>query len=269
LWNRGAGGFPLLDFGMYRLPCRRYCPDGCVLEGRRDARHEDGAPGGIFWGGMRTAHHDLSSTRGREPSLLLRDFQLRILRGPVSAVVYGIWNDKPARDRRRGLRTSTETAGNGSRAGLGLHRQLHDQEIVGARHGVPCCGHGKAVLYRDGITALPRDGQSDSYYSAGHAIRFFMHDLLTLFDLPTLGSLPQLSNRIRDLDPIWEVTTKSSCRIDGGWKGEIDALLAKLLGALEELFSWRRDQLPKKHQIIEEVFRQSDPKRWLKFSLVR
>ena len=76
-----------------------------------------------------------------------------------------------------------------------------------------------------------------------------MHDLLTLFDLPTLGSLPQLSNRIRDLDPIWEVTTKSSCRIDGGWKGEIDALLAKLLGALEELFSWRRDQLPKKQQI--------------------
>ena len=126
-----------------------------------------------------------------------------------------------------------------------------------------------AVLYRDGITALRRDGQSDSYYSAGHTIRLFMHDLPTLFDLPTLGPLPQLSNRIRDLDPIWEATTKSSCRVDGGWKGEIDALLAKLLGALEEFFSWRRDQLPKKQQITEEVLRQSDPKRWLKFSLIR
>lgn len=137
---------------------------------------------------------------------------------------------------------------------------------------------GVAELYRDGITSPLRDEQSDSYYSAGHAIRLFMHDLPTLFDLPTLGSLPQLSNRIRDLDPIWEAATKSSCRVDGGWKGEIDILLAKLLGALEQFFSWRKDQLPKKQQITEEVFRQSDPapaglpsdlfelraKRWLK-----
>jgi hypothetical protein len=137
---------------------------------------------------------------------------------------------------------------------------------------------GVAALYRDGIAALHRDAQSDSYYSAGHAIRLLMHDLPTLFDLPTLGSLPQLSNKVRDLDPIWETACRSTCRVDGGWKGEIDALLAKLLGALEEFFSWRKDQLPKKQQITEEVFRRSDPaptglpadlferraKRWLK-----
>jgi hypothetical protein len=135
-----------------------------------------------------------------------------------------------------------------------------------------------AVLYRDGIETLQRESSSDIFYSAGHAIRLFMHDLPTLFDLPTLGSLPQLSNKIRDLDPVWEAACKSSCRVDGEWKGQIDASLGKLLCALEEFFSWRRDQLPKKQQIAEEVFRRSDPapvalppdlferraKRWLK-----
>jgi hypothetical protein len=118
---------------------------------------------------------------------------------------------------------------------------------------------GVAALYRDGIEALSRDAARGSLYPAGHAMRLFMHDLPSLFDLPTLGSLPQLTNKVRDLDSIWAAACKSSCRSDGGWKGEIDALLVKLLGALEEFFSWRRDQLPKKQQITEEVFRRSDP----------
>jgi hypothetical protein len=137
---------------------------------------------------------------------------------------------------------------------------------------------GVGALYRGGIEALQREAPTGCFYPAGHAIRLFMHDLPTLFDLPTLGSLPQLSNRVRDLDPIWEAACRSSCRVGGGWKGEIDELLAKLLGALEEFFSWRKDQLPKKQQITEEVLRRSDPapaglpsdlferraKRWLK-----
>ena len=135
-----------------------------------------------------------------------------------------------------------------------------------------------AVLYRDGLMALQQGGPADRFYSAGHAIRLFMHDLPTVFDLPTLGSLPQLSNKVRALDPVWDTACQSSCRVDGGWQGEIDALLAKLLAALEEFFSWRKDQLPKKQQITEEVFRWSDlapaglpsdlferrTKRWLK-----
>ncbi len=135
-----------------------------------------------------------------------------------------------------------------------------------------------ATLYRDGILAFQQRGAVDSFYSAGHAIRLFMHDMPTIFDLPTLGSLPQLSNKVRDLDPVWKRACQSSCRVDGGWKGEIDALLGKLLSALEEFFSWRQDQIPKKQQIAEEVFRRSDPgpaalpsdlferraKRWLK-----
>lgn len=137
---------------------------------------------------------------------------------------------------------------------------------------------GVAALYRDGIEALSRDAAQGSFYPAAHAMRLFMHDLPSLFDLPTLGSLPQLSNKLRDLDPIWEAACKSPCRVDGGWKGEIDSLLEKLLCALEEFFAWRNDQLPKKQQITEEVFRRSDPapaglpadlferraKRWLK-----
>jgi hypothetical protein len=135
-----------------------------------------------------------------------------------------------------------------------------------------------AVMYRDGLEALGRDASSGSFYFAGHAIRLFMHDLPTVFDLPTLGSLPQLSNKVRDLDAAWDTACSSSCRFDGGWKGEIDAFLAKLLSTLEEFFSWRKDQLPKKQQVTEEVFRRSDPapaglpsdlferraKRWLK-----
>src|SRR5215831_14070325 len=93
---------------------------------------------------------------------------------------------------------------------------------------------GVAALYRDGIKALRRDAATSSFYSAGHAIRLFMHDLPMLFDLPTLASLPQLSNKVRELDPIWDAACKSPCRVNGGWKGEIDAILAKLLCALEE-----------------------------------
>lgn len=135
-----------------------------------------------------------------------------------------------------------------------------------------------AALYRNGIEALRREAPSGTFYSAGHAIRLFMHDLPTLFDLPTLGSLPQLSNKVRDLDPIWDAACKSPCRVGGAWKGEIDALLAELLCAFEEFFSWRKAQVPKKQQISEGVFRRSDPapaelppdlferraKRWLK-----
>ena len=145
-------------------------------------------------------------------------------------------------------------------------------------HSLAERSEGVAALYRDGIEALQRDASTGSYYSAGHAIRLFMHDLPKLFDLPTLGSLPQLSNKVRELDPMWDAACKSACRVEGGWKGEIDALLAKLLCALEEFFTWRKDQLPKKQQISEEVFRRSDPapaelppdlferraKRWLK-----
>jgi hypothetical protein len=129
-----------------------------------------------------------------------------------------------------------------------------------------------AVLYREGLVALQQGASADRFYAAGHAIRLFMHDLPTMFDLPTLGSLPQLSNKVRDLDQVWKTACQSSCRIDGGWRGEIDALLARLLSVLEEFFSWREDQ------IAEDVFRRSDPgpaalpsdlferraKRWLK-----
>jgi len=135
-----------------------------------------------------------------------------------------------------------------------------------------------AMLYRDALLALQQGESADRFYSAGHAIRLVMHDLPTMFDLPTLGSLPQLSNKVRDLDPLWRTARQSSCRVEGGWKGEIDALLAKLLSALDEFFAWREDQMPKKQQITEDVFRRSDPgpaelpsdlferraKRWLK-----
>ena len=116
-----------------------------------------------------------------------------------------------------------------------------------------------AALYRDGIEALNRDAARGRFYPAGHAIRLFMHDLPSLFDLPTLGSLPQLSNKVRDLDPVWDAACQSSCRVDRSWHGEIDAPLARLLTALEEFFSWRKALLPKKQQITEEVLRRSDP----------
>ena len=47
---------------------------------------------------------------------------------------------------------------------------------------------GIAALYRDGILAFRQRGAVDSFYSAGHAIRLFMHDMPTIFDLPTVGT---------------------------------------------------------------------------------
>jgi len=135
-----------------------------------------------------------------------------------------------------------------------------------------------AALYEDALLAVQQRGSAERFYSAGHAIRLFMHDMPKVFDLPTLGSLPLLSNKIRDLDSSWKTARQSTCRVDGRWKGEIDGLLERLLSALEDFFSWREDQIPKKQQIAEEVFRRADPgpadlpsdlserraKRWLK-----
>ncbi len=135
-----------------------------------------------------------------------------------------------------------------------------------------------ATLYEDALRSLQESRRTLRFYAPGHSVRLFMHDMPQIFDLPTLGSLPQLSAKIQALDPIWRAAHQSGCRGDGGWNGEIDSALGKLLTALEDFFSWREEQLPKKQQIAEEVLRRSDPgpaalpadlferrgKRWLK-----
>lgn len=115
-----------------------------------------------------------------------------------------------------------------------------------------------AALFADALGEFHGGGRTGRFYLTGHAIRLFMHEMPKIFDLPTLGSLPQLSSRVANLDPIWKSGCKSACRVDGGWKGEIDGPLQELLAFLEDFFLWREEQIPKKQQIAEEVFRRSD-----------
>lgn len=94
---------------------------------------------------------------------------------------------------------------------------------------------------------------------AAHAVRLIINDLPAIFDLPKLTSLPLLSNKIRDLDPVWREALDSGCRMEGAWKGEIDKPLRTLLQSFEEFYAWREAQSAKKRKIAADLLRRSDP----------
>ena len=116
-----------------------------------------------------------------------------------------------------------------------------------------------AQLYECAVRAAVEEAVSGRIFLAAHAVRELMNELPAIFDLPKLTSLPQLSNRVRELDRHWAAAVQSACRADGRWRGEIDDPLRGLLQTLEEFFSWRKEQEGMKARSAAELLRKSDP----------
>ena len=83
-----------------------------------------------------------------------------------------------------------------------------------------------ATLYEDALRFLQESRRTLRFYAPGHSVRLFMHDMPQIFDLPTLGSLPQLSAKVQALDPIWRAARQSGCRVDGSTS--LDEFLERL-----------------------------------------
>ena len=97
-WHGGSGGLTLLYCRVYFHGGCGHGPHRCVVEGRHYAGYENGSPGRILRGEVRIAHHHLSPAGSGKPALLLRHFQLRVLRVAVPTFVYGLRHEKQIAD---------------------------------------------------------------------------------------------------------------------------------------------------------------------------
>ncbi len=146
-------------------------------------------------------------------------------------------------DRRQGDVRSLELSG---RQQL-LYRALNEksQEI--------------AELYQSALRVLADGSNPGRLFLTAHAIREMADRLPKFLDLPTLAEQGRLGDRVSALEVTWVNATKSQCRKDGQWAGEIDDPLRKLLEALQEFFQWWKDNRPRRRDVAARLFRSTDP----------
>lgn len=116
-----------------------------------------------------------------------------------------------------------------------------------------------AELYESALRVLADCSNPGRLFLAAHAIREMADGLPKFLDLPTLAEQGRLGDRVSALEKTWVNATKSQCRKDGQWAGEIDDPLRTLLEVLEEFLQWWKDNRPRRRDVAARLFRSTDP----------
>lgn len=105
-----------------------------------------------------------------------------------------------------------------------------------------------ASMYLGCLRVLADVENPEALPLAAHAARELMRAVPSVLDVPMKAHKERLGDKVRALQDKWAATARrSSCRQDGGgWSGTIDTNLAKALRAIDELFRWMNEHMPRR-----------------------
>lgn len=116
-----------------------------------------------------------------------------------------------------------------------------------------------ARMYYGAIKVLNDMDNLDRFALAAHDLRELMEKLPNYIDVETKAHNETLGGKVLSLKEHWHKTrSKTTCVIDGTWKGEIDESLAFQLLEFESFFKWHDENLPKRTEEIATALRKLD-----------
>jgi hypothetical protein len=116
-----------------------------------------------------------------------------------------------------------------------------------------------ATIYEAVIDVMTAEDLPDQLSLAAHAMRELMERLPLAFDVP-IHQKSSVINLIREVErDLLRAQEISSCRTSDGWKGPIDAPLAKLLATVEKLAEDRQQDWPSRSEVAVALMHQLEP----------
>lgn len=116
-----------------------------------------------------------------------------------------------------------------------------------------------ADLYEAALRVYSDAGNPCRLILAAHSLRELADGLPKTFDLPIPVDPGKITNQINILEPVWNNALTSGCHQNGGWIGNIDEPLRKLMQKLHALFAWLKENRPKRRDVAKQMFRGADP----------
>jgi hypothetical protein len=94
---------------------------------------------------------------------------------------------------------------------------------------------------------------------SAHAIREMTAGLPRIIDVPAKESKQRLGDYVTRVSTLWKKARLGKSRVDGMWRGEIDASLQEALKGVDEMINWHEENRPKRKAVAAGFLRKSDP----------
>ncbi len=114
-------------------------------------------------------------------------------------------------------------------------------------------------MYLGAVMALSHTDNPDYLAQSAHSVRELMEKIPAFLDVQTRAHQESLGSKVRELEDRWQTTiARSECYDDGGWSGEIDRHLLKLLETLQRLFDWLSEHRPRRRIEAARILQRLD-----------
>ena len=120
--------------------------------------------------------------------------------------------------------------------------------------------NGLSAMYTGAINRMNRGGNPDRHAQAAHSLRELMEKLPEHLNVPTNARKETLKAKARECEDAFNnAQRRSGCYgVSGGWTGEIDQHLRKMLQRMEKCFQWFGEHAPRRREEARGALRQLD-----------
>ncbi|MEV4704647.1 hypothetical protein [Actinoplanes sp. NPDC049316] len=114
-------------------------------------------------------------------------------------------------------------------------------------------------MYLGSLIALRQAENTERFVQAAHTLREMINLVPESLGFVSSGKQDRLGDKLQKPELKWKgAVDRSKCNSDGQWTGEIDQPLRQALIALDEFFSWKAENRPKRRDELAATLRRMD-----------